>query len=120
MNAYEAVYAALIPLGIPVCPETYDGTAAEYITYNHADDHGADFGDNLPSCNIVVLQVHLFLPYKVSGRRSNYLSWKPLIRDRLMCAGFTYPDVTVLTDPAANTAHLIFTTEFEETIPKGG
>ena len=116
MNAYEAAYQALAPLGVPVCPESYDGTEPIYITYNHADDHGADFGDNRPSCNVVVMQVHLFHPYKTFRMRANYLAWKPIVRDLLMAAGFTYPDVTVLTDPPANIAHLVFTAEFEESI----
>ena len=114
MTAYEAVYAALSTMGIPVAPEAYDGTETSYITYNHADDHGDDFGDNRPSCNVVTLQVHLFLPYKVAGRKNNYLSWKPLIRDALTTAGFTYPDVTPLTDPESNTVHMVFTADFEE------
>ena len=117
MNAYEAAFAALSPLGIPVCPDAYDGTEPIYITYNYADDHGSDFGDNQPSCNVVAVQTHLFHPYKTRGRRANYLAWKPLVRDQLMKVGFTYPDVEVLTDPQANIAHLVFTAEFEESIP---
>lgn len=116
MTAYEAIYSALSPLGIPVCPESYDGRETTYITYNHADDHGADFGDDLPSCNVVAVQVHLFLPYKVDGRRNNYLGWKPLVRDALMQVGFTYPDVSVVTDREANVVHLTFSAEFEEEI----
>lgn len=120
MNAYEAAFAALSPLEIPVCPDAYDGTEPIYITYNYADDHGDDFGDNIPSCNVVTLHVHLFMPFSENGRRKNYLSWKPLIRDLLMQAGFTYPDVTVLTDQSANITHLVFTADFEETVPSGG
>ena len=113
MTALAAIAQAIRASGldIPYGTEWYDGSGEAYITYNYAADHGADFGDDDPGCNLVSVQVHLFLPLK-----RNFQTAKKTLRAALGDAGFTWPAVDIIEENDTNTRHLIFSCEFEETI----
>lgn len=113
MTALAAIVQAIRASGldIPYGTEWYDGSGDAYITYNYASDHGADFGDDDPGCNLVSVQVHLFLPLK-----QNFQTAKRALRAALGDAGFTWPSVQVLEENTTSTRHLIFESEFTETI----
>ncbi len=109
MTALAAIKAALSDLGIPMAPDVYTGSSTKYITYNIADDHGADFGDDKPLRAVVSVQVHYCQPIGLS-----YNSIKKQIRNKLFAADFTFPEVTQLNDET--TRHIIFECEYTEEI----
>lgn len=109
MTAGAAVMAALRQFGIPCSPDIYDGRKESYFTYNYVDDAPADYGDNEPSCAVVSMQIHLFLPLKENPGRM-----KRKVRSALSKAGFTCPSVTAFADPGGKKKHLIFECEYEE------
>ena len=115
MTAFSAIQNALGGMEIPVKPYTYRGEEEKYITYNYANDAGADFGDDAPGCDLTSVQVHYFMPIINSkGKHENFLAIKKEIRNALHEAGFTYPQVTVMEEQETNTWHLIFECEFVE------
>ena len=116
MTALAAIWSALKPLGLPMHPHLYEGTEDRYITYNYTDDRGADYGDDVPDCNLVSVQVHYVAPLDESPTQM-----KQAIRSALFAAGFTYPVIIDQSD-AQNTVerkssltHLIFECEYLET-----
>ena len=115
-TAFSAIKTALAIFGYPVHPGKYEGAAPRYFTYNYADNHGADFGDDRPSCDVADVQVHLFLPIvdPETKARVNFIPTQQSVRHALYSAGFTYPSVTVLRENDTNTWHLVFECEFEE------
>lgn len=116
MTAYAAIREALLPLGLPLEPERYDGTATTYIVYNYALDRGADFGDDGPGCNLAEVQVHLYMPLVDEATHAS-LNFHPLrdrIREALSAAEFTYPEVQVIRDQDRNVRHVVFSCQFSE------
>ena len=85
---------------MPVVPNHYSGTEKRYIEFDLYDDQGILYSDNAPGCDILTVQVHLFLPLE-----ENYFSIKKQIRDALFDAGFSYADITEITEPEATTQY---------------
>ncbi len=118
MRAGEVIIQALSSFGYPVKPNRYDGSERKYFTYNYADERGSDFGDNEPGIILCNMQIHFFLPeYTESdGQRAknSYTREKNQIREALFAAGFTYPEVTVLTETDNNSIHIIYECDITE------
>ena len=122
MTAFSAIKTALASYGYPAVPGKYEGTQSRYFSYNYADNHGADFGDDDPGCDIADVQVHLFLPIVDPSTKAkvNFLSLQQQVRRSLHEAGFTYPSVTVLREDDTNTWHLVYECEYEEAAAVNG
>ena len=107
MTALKACYQALKPLGIAIKPDLQTGSEKEFITYNIAYHHGAEFGDDEPGGCLADVQVHyccdLSSPYYGTMRK---------IQKALNAAGFTYPRVTP--QDTDTRRHLIFECEYFE------
>lgn len=106
MTVNEKIIEALRPLDIPVTPDFNGGGAKEYITFNYADDSAGAFGDDAPLFDVAYMLIHYYLPLE-----KDYLETKRTIRRLLFEAGFTFPNVTELTEEAKR--HIIFECEIE-------
>lgn len=106
MTVNEIIINALLPFGLPVTPDFFGDGADEYFTFNYADDRATNFGDNTPIHVVAYMQIHYFLP-----RDKDYISMKKRVRMALLESGFTYPEVTEVTED--NIRHLIFECEIE-------
>lgn len=82
MNVNPIVISALSPLGLPVSPNTYEGTADEYITFNYADERPTVRADDTDILDETEIQVHYFT-------RGNPQINKKAIRRLLRASGFT-------------------------------
>lgn len=115
MTINQKIINALKPYGMPVVPDHYSGKEKRYIEFNLYDDKGEVFADEEPEFDVVLVQVHLFLP-----REEDYLKIKKQIRRSLQEAGFCYADITEIVEPEATNEypygirHLTFETEIEE------
>ena len=107
MTVNEIIIKALNTLGIPITADFFGEGNEEYITFNYADDRAEVFGDDQPLNAVAYMQIHYFLP-----AAKDYISTKKRIRKLLHEAGFTYPEVTELTDGKTN-RHIIFECEIE-------
>jgi len=103
MSTSSVIINALSEFGYPVEPDIYKGKEKRYITFNYAGDRGTWFADNEPSCVLVDMQIHYFLPLK-----ENYLFDRRKIREALLKAGFTCPAITNLTEKDNSIRHLVF------------
>ena len=110
-SAFAAIKEALSELPYPKTPRRYEGSEKRYITYYYAFDHGADFGDDEPGCNLVAVQVHFFLPLK-----ENFQGERARIRRLLHQNGFSWPEITVLEEDDTETRHIIFECDYTEEI----
>ena len=102
------VKAALAPFGLPVAESLYQGKEAEYFTFNYADDHPQDFGDDDVLAYVAYLQVHYVCQWD-----KPYTDMKRRIRRALTGAGFTAPEVTDASDSAGRIRHLVFECSIE-------
>lgn len=115
MTINQKIINALKPYGMPVVPDHYNGKEKRYIEFNLCDDTGTIFADEKPEFDVVLIQVHLFLP-----REEDYLELKKQIRQSLCEAGFCYADITQIVEPEPTNEcpygirHLTFETEIEE------
>lgn len=122
MTALNAIRDALLPIttkyGWPIEPTTYDGDSKYYITYNYADDRGADFGDDVPNCNLASVQIHFFMPQRDGKKNLNFQGYKKEIRDALFANEFSYPEINIIPeqdeDRQSDVWHLCFACEFIE------
>lgn len=94
MTVNEKIMKALEGYGMPVCINHYSGTQKRYIEFDLYDDTGACFCDDAPEFDVVLVQVHLFLPTE-----EPYLALKKQIRKSLYEAGFSYADITEIVEP---------------------
>lgn len=115
MTINKKIIEALKKYGMPVAPDHYSGKEKRYFEFNLYDDTGAVFADEEPEFDIVIIQVHLFLP-----REEDYLRLKKQIRNSLCEAGFCYADITEMVEPESTEQypygirHIIFETEIDE------
>lgn len=103
MNVNKLIINTLSPLGYPVEPITYTGIEKIYITFNYADDRGEVFADDMPIVDVAYMQIHLYVPFE-----TNYMTIKKQIRSKLLAAGFTYPDITTMSENDTKINHIIF------------
>ena len=109
MTTFEKIVDCLKELKIPCFPDIYSDTEKQWITYNYSDDYGTDYADDEPETVINSVQVHLFMP-----AYEPFAEIKTKIRSLLFSAGFTFPEVTVLTEDDDKTRHIIFECDIEE------
>lgn len=108
MTVNERIIEALSPFGYPVKADICRDGSPRYFTFNYADDRGEDFGDNTPQTVTAYMQIHLFLPMN-----DDYLAEKAKVRQALVRAGFTFPEITELNEPEKNIRHLVYECEIE-------
>jgi hypothetical protein len=82
MNVNPLIISALSSLSLSVTPNTYEGTADEYITFNYADERPALRADDTDLYDETTVQVHYFT-------RGNPQTNKKAIRRLLRASGFT-------------------------------
>ncbi len=87
MSVNSRIIAAL-DLGIPCVPVVYTGAATEYITFNYATLPD-DFGDDAPAHERYLIQVHYVCPLS-----TNPIPKQNVIKQKLVAAGFTWPEMT--------------------------
>lgn len=105
MTVNQRLREALVPLRLPVQASTYvpASPSERYFTFN-VSTLGADFADNEPGHERLLLQLHYYCP-------TGYDSVADVrrIKKLLFAADFTWPDVTNTGDAAGQ--HIVF--EFE-------
>lgn len=118
MTAFKAIKTALRQFGYPANPYTYEGKEPKYFTYNYADNRGGDFGDDDPGCDVVAVQVHMFMPIRdpTTNAKINFQDDQRTVRQALFGHGFTYPEVAVIEEQETNKWHLVFECEYEEEV----
>ena len=104
----KKITTALKSLGLPIAEQLYEGKATEYITFNWADDRAGDFGDDEPTEEVAYMQIHYVAPWS-----KDYKATKRSIRQLLHSAGFTWPEVTDVSDDSARLRHFVFECEIE-------
>ena len=109
MTTFEKIISAIEPFGFPHAPDVYRGKTPRWFTYNYADDYGTDFSDDNPGAVIVSVQVHLFLPIN-----DDFINLKNKVRRSLFRQGFTFPEITVMTEDDEKLRHIIFECDTEE------
>lgn len=107
MNTFEKIVQAIKKINYPYAPDTYEGDEKRFFTYNYATDKGAIWGDNEVEAVTASIQLHFFLP-----ATDNFIRIKKEIRNALTEEGFTFPEITVLTEE--DIRHIIFECEIEE------
>lgn len=107
MTAFENIVNAIAPFGYPYKPDVYQGDREKYFVYNYADQRGILWADDEPETVIASVQVHFFMPEK-----ENFIKIQNKIRKALFEQGFTFPQITVLTENKKR--HLVFECEIEE------
>lgn len=103
LDINSTITSALAPIGLPVAERLYEGDEESFLTFVIADDAGADHGDDLPGTDTVYIQVHLVCPWE-----SDYSTLRRRIRRALIDNGFTWPDVTDLSDESNRLRHIVF------------
>ena len=108
MTWQEMITDALSGTGLPVAEQLYEGKADEFITFNLADNPAEDFGDNDALSLVYYVQVHYVCRWE-----ADYTTKVKQIRKALYGAGFTYPDLTDLSDRGERIRHLVFECSIE-------
>ena len=104
MTTFEKIINAIKQFDLPYAPDIYTGTNSDgWFVYNYADDYGANYADDAPTTTIATVQVHLYLPMK-----QNFIKIKNAVRKALFEQGFSYADITVLTDVDEKYRHIVF------------
>lgn len=100
MSINDAAIQAVSPI-VPDCvPDHYDGDNKEYCVFRY-EEIGDDFGDDTANAVLYLFTLNWFLPLGV-----NPLEKKKQIKEALVNAGFTYPNVLNLSDEEGQ--HFVF------------
>lgn len=108
MTIHQKVKTALQSLNIPVKEDFYGGGLEEYITWTLVRDRAAVIADGRPTNEVSELMIHWFLP-----RDKSYTETRKKIRQLLLDADFTWPEVTTIEEPDGKTRHIVFETQVE-------
>ena len=100
MNVNPIVISALSPLGLPVSPNTYEGTADEYIIFNYADERPTVRADDTDLYDETTVQVHYFT-------RGNPQPNKKAIRRLLKASGFTILSTSEFYESDTKYTHIV-------------
>ena len=106
MTAYEKIVEAIKGFNYPYEPERYTGSDERYFTYNYADERPSLFADDRALEVTASVQIHFYLP-----KHEKFSKLKREIKEALQAHGFTYPEVTILTEEKKR--HLIFECDVE-------
>lgn len=112
MSIDERIRNALLPFGIPVENTVYQGKEKRYYTFQYSSV-GEDFGDDAPSHERFLVQIHLFAPLS-----ENITKLIKKAKRALAAAGFTWPEVTNADDEDGH--HRVFECEASEGIDLDG
>lgn len=81
-----------------------------YIVYNVANETPSAFADNVPSEEVIYLQIHLYMPETFNPK-----SVKKQVKCLLCQAGFLYPQVTLDTlEEATSKRHICLETSITQ------
>lgn len=100
MNVNPLIVSALSPLGFPVSPNVYKGTATEYITFNYADERPAVYADDEDILDETTVQVHYFT-------KGNPQANKKAIRRLLRSSGFSIQSTQELYESDTGYTHVV-------------
>lgn len=104
MSMNNKIRAAVLPL-VSVCvPDLYTGEKTTYCTFQYTEMPQA-FGDDMPQITVYLVQVHLFAPCG-----ENVLPLRKQLRNALLSAGFTAPQVENASDEVSQ--HYVFECEY--------
>lgn len=103
------IRTALAPLGLPVEPNEYEGSAQEYISFVYSE-LGVLYAEGKPHAIRYILDVHWYLP-----RDKNPESGKNRIRHLLHNAGATWPNIVNASDKEGQ--HYAFECEMLGAVP---
>lgn len=99
----QRIKEAIEPIINIVVPEVYEGDKTEYVVFNY-DEIPAVIADGKPDCMRLNVQVHYYLPRKISPKVKNKLIYRALLD-----AGFSAPSIVNAGDYQSQ--HYVF--EFE-------
>ena len=108
MNINAAITGALTPLGLDIAERLYEGDNDEFLTFNLADSQAEDFGDDDELSLVYYVQIYYACPWDM-----NYSDKIKAIRKTLKGAGFTYPELTDLSDSAERIRRFCFECSIE-------
>lgn len=100
MNVNPLIISALNSLKLPVSPNTYEGTADEYITFNYVNESPSLYADDTDVLDETTVQVHYFT-------RGNPQSKKKAIRRLLRVSGFTITNTLELYESDTKFTHVV-------------
>jgi len=100
MNANPLIVSALSPLNMPVEPNVYLGTAAEYIVFNYVLEDSALFADDTDINDETTIRVNYFT-------KSNPKANTKIIRRLLREAGFSIASTQELYESDTAYTHVI-------------
>lgn len=104
MTINQRLRTGLLPLGLPVVPDTDTAHRDRCITFNYTQQP-ANWADNRPLYWRYLIQVHLFLP----GTEDS-LVLRIRIVTALIAGGFAYPEILDLTDDEGQ--HYVYETTY--------
>lgn len=105
MSVNSEVIAALSKVA-PIEADTYEGKEEVYITFSY-NSIPADFGDDEPAHEILLLSAHLFAP---TGK--NILSKRKAVKKALFKLSGAWPSETNASDKDGQ--HLVYECEFAQ------
>lgn len=109
VNLNRRIVSALSSFGLPIAETLYEGTASSYFVYSIVYDVAGDTGDDEPQAYVATVQIH----YVCGSLNTSYASMKRQIRQALVAAGFTAPEVTDMSDTKDKIRRLVFECEIE-------
>lgn len=112
MTVDEKIRSALTPLGDPVENSVYHGDSKQYYSFTY-NTVATDFGDDSPSHERYLVQVHFFAPLGV-----NITQRVKQTKQALFASGFTWPDTENDTDDEGR--HIIFECEIADGVELHG
>lgn len=108
MNVNPILITALTPiLGVAPSPNVYTGSAAEYITFNYADERPALCADDTDIYDDTTIQVHYYEKEKISPNVPRVQLNKKAIRKALRSAGFSIQNTQELYETDTKYTHVI-------------
>ena len=105
-NLNKKIVSALSSFKLPIAETIYEGSASSYFVYSITYDVAGDTGDDAPQAYVATVQIHY-----VCLLHQSYASMKKQIRQALVSAGFTPPEVTDMSDEKEKLRRLVFECE---------
>lgn len=112
MSVDKQLKDALGGLGLPLASGVYTREATTYLTYNY-DTMPAQFADNRPWMERVLIQVHLVTPVQTA-----LLPLRRRVHNALVRGGFSWPEVVDASEKEVR--HLVFECEVLVPVDEGG
>lgn len=103
MNINSRVINALIPTGLPIEQDIYEGAETKWITFNYAFEDPEIMADNKVLAEHTEIQVHLFVP-----KSFNYFTTKADMKLRLETVGFSVSSIKTTYEAETKRRHILF------------